>query len=153
MRSSAMLQTAIDIATRAHEGQTDKCGKPYIGHALRVMARLSGDTERMAAVLHDVVEDTPLSLGDLCELGIPDDVIEIVDFLTRRKDETYCAYIERVATHRTAIRVKLADIADNTDPRRTSPAVTARLLDRFAKAREVLIRAAGTMGVDISDIR
>jgi (p)ppGpp synthase/HD superfamily hydrolase len=72
------LDDAIALARQAHEGQVDKSGAPYIGHPLRVMARVSGDHQRMVAVLHDVVEDTWVTAEHLAEAGCPAEVIDAV---------------------------------------------------------------------------
>lgn len=107
------LDTALAIAVEAHRGQVDKAGQPYILHPLRVMARVSAPAERLVAVLHDVVEDSPTTLDDLRAAGFPEEVVRAVDFLTRREDETYEAFIERVTGDPLARRVKLADLEDN----------------------------------------
>ena len=65
------VSDAVRIATDAHEGQIDKSGKPYIGHPVRVMNRVEGERERMAAVLHDVIEDTRVTAEDLRAAGCP----------------------------------------------------------------------------------
>jgi (p)ppGpp synthase/HD superfamily hydrolase len=116
----ATLEDAILLAAQAHRGQADRNGQPYVLHALRVMFRLEAEHERMAGVLHDVVEDTPNTLADLRALGYPEEVVAAVDCLTRRPDETYEAYIARAAANPIARRVKLADLEDNLDLRRLS---------------------------------
>ena len=126
----ADLEEAIRIAVEAHRGQKDRAGAPYILHPLRMMLRARTDAERMAAVLHDVVEDTPWTLDDLRARGFPEQVIDAVDGLTRRPGEEYDAFVERAAAHPVARRVKLADIEDNLDLRRLD-AVAARDLDRL----------------------
>ena len=114
----ADLEEAIRIALEAHRGQKDRAGAPYVLHPLRVMLRVQSDAERMAAALHDVVEDTAWTLDDLRARGFPDEVLEAVDRLTRRPGETYDALVERAAAHPVARRVKLADLEDNLDLRR-----------------------------------
>jgi (p)ppGpp synthase/HD superfamily hydrolase len=114
------LDSAILLAAQVHQGQTDKAGKPYIFHPLRVMFRLTTEEEMMAAVLHDVVEDSAVALADLERAGYPPRVIEAVDCLTRRAGETYEAFIERLKPNPLARRVKLADLEDNMDIRRLS---------------------------------
>lgn len=76
------LEKAIQLAAAHHEGQRDKGGEPYILHLLRVMMRVSSSEERMAAVLHDIVEDQGVTLDDLREHGFPDEVVEAVRLLT-----------------------------------------------------------------------
>lgn len=112
------LERAIRLAVEAHAGQTDRAGAPYVLHPLRMMLRMATDAERMAAVLHDVVEDTPWTLDGLRAEGFPADVIEAVDRLTRREDETYEAFTARAAGHPVSRRVKVADLEDNMDVRR-----------------------------------
>jgi (p)ppGpp synthase/HD superfamily hydrolase len=110
------VEGAIEFATRAHDGQVDKQGSPYILHPLRVGARLHeyGDHYVIAGILHDVVEDTPHTLDDLRALGAHPDVIEAVELLTRTdKHEPYTEHIERLANNPIAARVKTADVADN----------------------------------------
>jgi (p)ppGpp synthase/HD superfamily hydrolase len=124
------LEDAIALAVEAHRDQRDKAGQTYILHPLRVMMRLETEAERMAAILHDVVEDTPYTLQRLRELGYPEEVLGALDCLTKRDGESYEAFIERVRPHPLARRVKLADLEDNMDVRRllsVGPKETERL--------------------------
>lgn len=109
------LERAIAIAAEKHAGQTDKAGEPYILHPLRVMLRLSTEEERIAAVLHDVVEDCGVTLDDLRAEGFPSAVLRAIDSVTKRKDETYDAFVARAAVDPIGRRVKLADLEDNSD--------------------------------------
>jgi (p)ppGpp synthase/HD superfamily hydrolase len=119
------LGTTIELMRRAHEGQIDKSGRPYYLHPLRVAMRLAhcSAAERHAALLHDVVEDTAVKIDDLRELGYGDEVLGLVDLLTRRKPdgESHNAYMERIVQSRDvkALRVKLADVYDNMSPARS----------------------------------
>ncbi|WP_426319402.1 HD domain-containing protein [Pseudoduganella sp. R-43] len=109
------LERAIEIAAAAHAGQADKAGQPYILHPLRVMLRVSTNDERMAAVLHDVVEDTPVTLAQLTEAGLPVEVVEAIEALTKRPGETRMQAAARAALNPIARVVKLADNAENMD--------------------------------------
>lgn len=129
------LDEAISFAVRVHAGKFDKAGFPFIAHPFRVMQSLhfAGEDETMlvAAMLHDTVEDTPAELSDI-RRQFGEDVCHLVDAATRRKSETYAEYIERIrlsGPH--AIALKLADIRDNTDPRR--PAIPG-LSEKYARA-------------------
>ncbi|HLL81001.1 MAG TPA: hypothetical protein VK420_00060 [Longimicrobium sp.] len=133
------LEDAIALAASAHRGQVDKAGQPYILHPLRLMLRLESDAERMTAVLHDVVEDTAVSLDQLAGLGYPREVLDALELLTRRPTDTYEAFIERVSGNALARRVKLADLEDNMDVRRL-PAVTAKDAERLARYRAAWAR-------------
>jgi (p)ppGpp synthase/HD superfamily hydrolase len=139
------LEDAISLAVQSHRGQTDKAGRQYISHPLCVMLSFKGGAEdddaRMAAILHDVVEDTPVALSDLAHAGYPHVVVQAVDVLTRRADagESYPAYISRVATNPLAVRVKLADLEDNLDPNRTSTGMLAgATIKKYKDARAFL---------------
>jgi GTP diphosphokinase / guanosine-3',5'-bis(diphosphate) 3'-diphosphatase len=114
------LERAIAIAAHAHAGQIDKAGQPYILHPLRVMLRLVTDEERIAAVLHDVVEDTSVTLDDLRAEGFSEPVLVAVEALTKRHGETRLQAAARAAAHPLARVVKLADNAENMDLSRIS---------------------------------
>ncbi|MBF0613801.1 MAG: GTP pyrophosphokinase [Magnetococcales bacterium] len=131
----ATLDQAIAVAAKAHLGQMDKAGHPYILHPLRIMMRLESDEERMVAVLHDVIEDTALTLAKLRQLGFSETVLEALDRLTHRLGEQYEDYIERVVEHPLARRIKLMDLEDNMDVRRLANPLTDRDLARLQKYR------------------
>jgi guanosine-3',5'-bis(diphosphate) 3'-pyrophosphohydrolase len=114
------IERAIEIAARAHAGQVDKAGQPYILHPLRVMLAVKGEHERMAAVLHDVVEDTTTTIADLRVQGFPEEVLNAVLALTKTKGETRLAAAARAAANPIARAVKLADVTDNMDLSRIS---------------------------------
>jgi (p)ppGpp synthase/HD superfamily hydrolase len=111
----ATLEKAILIAVEAHQGQTDKAGEPYILHPLRVMLRMSSETERIAGVLHDIVEDSGWTTADLRKEGFSEGVLEAVECLTRREKEDYEVFIGRVQLNPAARKVKIADLEDNMD--------------------------------------
>ena len=111
----ATLERAIEIAAKAHAGQVDKAGQPYVLHPLRMMLAVTTPEARLAAVLHDVVEDTAVTLDELRAEGFPASVLEAVDALTKREGEDYEAFIRRVAPNPIAREVKLADLRDNSD--------------------------------------
>lgn len=110
------LDDAIFLATSAHKGQKDKQGLPYILHPLRVMLKLNGPLAQMVAVLHDTLEDTPVTLGMLRLLNYPREVVDAVVAISRMKRvENYTDYIERCRKNNLARLVKLVDITDNLD--------------------------------------
>ncbi|WP_439631806.1 HD domain-containing protein [Shinella sp.] len=110
-----MLRDAITIAALAHDGQTDKTGAPYIFHPLRVASTFSDEMLQVIAVLHDLVEDTDTTLSDL-DARFPQAVVSAVEALTRRSEESYKEFIDRVARNPNARLVKIADIRDNLRP-------------------------------------
>lgn len=109
------LETAILIATRAHQGQTDKAGLPYILHPLRLMLKQDNLEAMITAVLHDVVEDTDLSLEHIAEYGFSSSVLDALRLLTHDKSTPYQEYIEAIAGNSLARQVKQADLLDNMD--------------------------------------
>ena len=127
-----LLETALQIALATHAGQQDKAGRPYILHPLRVMAAMHNDQERAVALLHDVIEDGDWDRARLIEAGIPAEVADAVETLSRRDGEGYPAFIERVLGNPLAARVKRADIADNLQVLRL-PVLSDADLARVAK--------------------
>lgn len=136
------LEDAILLAVQAHRGQKDRADQPYILHPLRMMFRLRTEKEMMAAVLHDVVEDTAVTLGDLRAAGYPSEVIDAVDCLSRRDDESYEDFIERIKSNPLAVRVKLADLEDNMDIRRIRQVSEGDIerLQKYQRAWRALIK-------------
>lgn len=137
---SPTLEDAIALAARSHQGQTDRAGQPYILHPLRIMmslGRAATVEQRMAALLHDVVEDTAVTFEQLRALGYPEEVVVAVDALTKRADEKadYMKAIRRLSTNPIARRVKLGDLADNLDLTRL-PNPTEKDVARLEKYRE-----------------
>lgn len=135
------LERAIQIAAAAHAGQTDKAGEPYILHPLRVMLRVHTEHERITAVLHDVVEDSPVTLAELAAAGFPPAVIDAVAALTKQPGETRILAAKRAAANPIARNVKLADNAENMDLSRIpnpSPKDLARMQE-YAAVRAILL--------------
>ncbi|MFI7073496.1 HD domain-containing protein [Micromonospora sediminicola] len=146
MTVSPTVADADALAAAAHHGQTDKAGRPYIEHPRAVAAILAeqghGDHAVMAGLLHDVVEDTPISLDDLRAAGFPEAVVSAVDAVSRRDGETYMDMIRRAAADPLGRLVKLADNAHNSSEERLAnldPEAAAFLRRRYAKARAVLL--------------
>lgn len=117
------LALAISITAQAFEKKTDRAGKPYIMHCVRVMntVKYLGEDAMCAAMMHDLVEDTNekskinYKLLNLINLGFSNDVVTWVDLLTHRDSVDYEHYIKRLSFSKTATKIKLADIKDNSD--------------------------------------
>ena len=140
----SVLDRAIEIAVKAHAGQVDKGGAPYILHPLRVMLRMQTEEERIVAVLHDVVEDSEITLDDLRSEGFAVAVIEALEALTKRPGESRIDAAQRAARIPLARIVKLADNAENSDLSRI-PGLTQKDHDRleeYRKVREILEHAS-----------
>jgi GTP pyrophosphokinase len=125
---------ALIFATNAHMGQKRKNGDTYIIHPIRVSQEVKSEEQKIIALLHDTVEDTPTTLDQIrSEFG--DHIAFCVDLLTHRDNEPYDSYIQRVKKHPDAVQVKIADIADNLSDAPTSKAIT-----RSAAAIEELLK-------------
>jgi len=110
-----LLESAIRLAAKVHKGQLDRFGKPYILHVMRVMMRGHDLEEQVLGALHDILERSTLTLADIQKKDYPSRVVKALDCITRRKDEDYDGYIERVMQDGLAMRVKLHDLADKMD--------------------------------------
>lgn len=126
------LEDALALAARAHAGQLDKAGQPYILHPIRVMLRLPDAPARIVAILHDTVEDTDVTLDQLRAAGYPAEILSALDAVTRRDTESYEEFVQRSAQDPIGRRVKLADLADNMDLRRL-PEVKDKDSDRLER--------------------
>ena len=128
----ATLERAILIAAQAHLGQLDKAGAAYILHPLRMMMRMESEAAMIAAVLHDVVEDSDWTLEQLRGEGFSEEVLQAVDCLTSREGETYDEFISRVRSSAIARQVKIADLEDNMNVKRIGE-ITPKDLARVEK--------------------
>jgi hypothetical protein len=127
-----MLEKAIAIAVEAHRGQLDKAGKPYILHPLRVMLCGKNETEQILGVLHDVVEDTPITLDMLQTEGFLPELLAALQCITKQEGEEYEHFMQRVLTNPLATQVKLYDMEDNLNRDRI-PYPTPHDEERFIK--------------------
>jgi (p)ppGpp synthase/HD superfamily hydrolase len=110
-----LLETAIRLAAKVHRGQTDRFGKPYVLHVMRVMMRGHDFDEQVLGALHDVLERSTLTEDDILKKGFSPRVVKALRHITRVPEETYEQYIDRVVQDSLAIRVKLHDLADKMD--------------------------------------
>lgn len=143
------VEDAILLATEAYRSQKDRAGEPFILHALRVMLRIEpgpraphvrhtghmghlGHVDRMAAVLHDVLERSFLTLEDVRRAGYPQEVLDSLECMTPQPGEPYDVYIERVRLNPLAARIALADLDDKIDLDRM-PDLNSREMKRLEK--------------------
>ena len=113
-----MLEKALLLATKAHEGQKDKAGNDYITHPIRVSQRCNSLKAKIVALLHDTLEDTFLTTDDFRKEGFDNEIIDAVISVTRRNGESYADFIARAAQNPIGKAVKIADLEDNMDIRR-----------------------------------
>jgi len=142
---------ALAVARYAHQGQKDKGGKPYVEHPIYVMQLLEDPTEdeRKAALLHDVVEDTFITIENLRQLGFSDDVVEMVRLVTRppERPPKGLSYVEWIRSIKEsgnggAIKVKIADLRHNLSEKRLNKLpkdIRGGLRKRYEKALSILI--------------
>jgi len=136
-----MLERAIEISVEAHKGQIDKGGSPYILHPLRVMGNVDGESEKIVAVLHDVVEDSNWTFEALLAEGFSIEVIEALKSVTKEsEDEDYDLFIQRAMQNPIGRKVKIADLRDNLDVTRISDITDTdvKRINKYKKALKIL---------------
>lgn len=137
MAYSTDVEKAKKLAILAHSGAVDKAGAPYILHPERVASRLDSPEEKVIAWLHDVVEDTGITIDTIREMFGPE-TASSVDAITHRKGESWADYLTRVKTNELAKATKISDIIDNSNLARLST-VTPKDVMRQAKYNRALI--------------
>ena len=133
------MALARALAAYAHSGQVDKAGNPYLSHPLAVADGVEGEDAKIAAILHDTVEDTFVTVESIRNL-FGDAVADAVEALTHREDEDYFDYVRRAGKNPIARQVKLSDLRHNMDLSRL-PVVTEKdlkRLEKYKKAQEIL---------------
>ena len=136
---------AMGIAYAAHHGQVDKAGVPYIFHPVHLAEQMEDEISCCAALLHDVVEDTSVTMEDLAK-EFPEEVISVLRLLTHAEDVPYFDYVRAIKTNPVAVKIKLADIAHNSDQTRCiGTSMTEETLtyfrEKYARAKAVLLEA------------
>lgn len=135
MTKDELLNKAIKLAQKAHKGQTDKFGAPYIGHVMRVMNAGKTFDEKMVGVLHDVIEDCPeITYEVLVQEGFSEEVIFAIKCMTKTsEDQDYMQFIHQVEQSKLAVEVKLNDLQDNMNLTRFNRPITERDFKRLNK--------------------
>ena len=129
---NSLRKKAEIIARKAHAGQVDKAGEEYFNHPKRVADNFYEDDKVIVALLHDVIEDTDITLDYLKKEGFSDAVLAALDAITKREGESYDQFIQRVKDNPIALKVKMADLRDNMNTLRL-PVLTEKDLQRIAK--------------------
>lgn len=112
---SPMVNKAINIMFEAHKNQKDKSGIPYVFHPFHLAEQMTNEDATIVALLHDTIEDTDITEEYLRKQGFKPEIIDAVVLLTRKKDENYFDYINRVKGNSIAREVKIADLKHNSD--------------------------------------
>lgn len=131
------LEMAINLAVKYHRNQKDKGGNPYIEHPLWVMSNVTGIKCKIAAVLHDIVEDTKITIEDLKIYGFDDEIVDAIRLLTRNKNVTYEKYIDNLFENPIAVKVKLKDLEHNMDLSRLTNGLTEKDKKRQEKYERI----------------
>lgn len=133
----SMVDLALSIARKAHEGQLDKAGVDYIEHPIYVASQVDTEEEKAVALLHDVIEDSPVSAEGLLQAGLPETVVTAVQVLTKKKEQDYQTYLETVKKNPLARLVKLSDLKHNSDLSRLS-SITEKDRERLKKYKKAI---------------
>ena len=129
---------AMNLAYSAHHGQYDKGGVPYIFHPIHLAEQMDDEISTCVALLHDTVEDTDVTLEELAAI-FPREIVEAVDLLTHREGVEYFDYVRAIKANPVAVKVKLADLAHNGDPKRICNQGNAeKRRIKYAAARAIL---------------
>ena len=136
-----LLDKAISIAVDSHSGQVNDKAEPYVLHPLRMMFKADTIEEKIIAVLHDVIEKTTIDLEYLRSAGFSDRIVLAIDSLSRRPQESYDKYIDRVAENKLATKVKIIDLNDNISSLNLgeSQNIKSNKFLKYQKARDTLI--------------
>ena len=110
-----LTKKAINLIYEKHNGQFDKAGLPYVFHPMHVAETMDDEISTLAALLHDIVEDTDMTFNDLLNYGFPLEVIEVLKLLTHEENVDYYDYIKKISTNPVAVKVKIADLKHNSD--------------------------------------
>lgn len=135
-----LTKKAMDLAYKAHAGQTDRGGMPYIFHPIHLAEQMSTEREVCVALLHDILEDTTIVPEELRQMGFPDAWVDDIKYLTKAPLETYDEYIKVLARHDVPRKIKIADLIHNSDLTRLKK-VTEKDLerkDKYLKYIEIL---------------
>ena len=127
---------ALKLCFEAHKDQLDKSGLPYVFHPFHLAEQMTDEKTTVAALLHDVAEDTPITLDDLAEMGFDSDVIDALRLLTHDDDTPYMDYVAEIKKSPVATAVKKADLCHNSDTTRLD------VVDEKALARKEKYRKA-----------
>ncbi|MDR0580856.1 MAG: hypothetical protein LBG04_01940 [Holosporaceae bacterium] len=132
-----MVQKAIDIACQVHARKADRYGRPFLGHVIGVARFLEGEVALTCGLLHDLMEDDPSWTPDrLRAEGFSEEVIKVLDRLTRRSGENYTSYIRRIEDDKLSCYIKIYDLLDNLDDRR----LVQRHVKKYKAALKLLLK-------------
>ena len=132
-----LTKKALKISFQAHKNQLDKSGIPYVYHPFHLAEQMDDEYSVCVALLHDVVEDTEMTIDDLTEQGFPREVTEALLLMTHDDSVPYMDYIKKIKTNSLATKVKLADLEHNSDLTRLDE-INDAALERADKYRQAM---------------
>ena len=132
-----LTKKAMEICWKAHKDQLDKSGMPYVFHPFHLTEQMETEAEICVALLHDVAEDSDMTLEDIRAAGFPDEVLEALRLLTHDDETPYLEYVRSLKDNPLARKVKLADLKHNSTLERL-PVVTDKDLQRFEKYQNAI---------------
>jgi guanosine-3',5'-bis(diphosphate) 3'-pyrophosphohydrolase len=137
-----LTRIAMRLAYDAHKEQLDKAGLPYIYHPIHLAEQMDDESSTIVALLHDVIEDSDLSIKDIETMGFPIEVIEALNLLTHPDSIDYIDYIKTISKHPLASKVKLADLRHNSDMSRLEVILEKDVerIHKYVEAIHVLTR-------------
>ena len=140
MLYTELTKKAMQICFDAHKDQVDKAGLPYVFHPMHLAEQMTDEAAICTALLHDVIEDTEMTIADLAEAGFPAEILRAVELVTHKDNESYWQYISDIKADPIARAVKLADLHHNSDLSRLSQVDEWALarVERYRKAIEML---------------
>lgn len=135
-----LTKKAMTISFNAHKNQLDKGGMPYVFHPFHVAEQMKDEYTTCVALMHDIVEDTPVTLENLRENGFPDEIINAIDAMTHKDGVPYFDYIKIIKNDPIASAVKLADLEHNMDITRLDHPTESdyQRLEKYKKAIMIL---------------
>ena len=139
---TTLTKKALKLCFEAHREQVDKTGTPYVFHPFHLAEQMDDELSTVCALLHDVVEDTPISFNDLISMGFPKEVIDVLKLLTHQESISYIDYVYKISENPIARKVKIADLKHNSDITRlnTIDDKTEIRLEKYKQALEILLK-------------
>ncbi len=134
---TALTKKALVLCFKAHKEQLDKSGIPYVFHPFHLAEQMDDELSTIVALLHDVVEDTGYTFKDLREMGFPEEALEAIRLMTHEEGVPYLEYVKRMKGNPIARKVKLADLAHNSDITRLDE-IKEKDLERIEKYKKAI---------------
>ena len=135
-----MTKKALKLSFEAHKNQLDKSGMPYVYHPFHLAEQMEDENTTIVALLHDVAEDTDITVDDIRKTGFSEEICEALRLMTHDEDVPYMNYVRNLKDNPIAKAVKLADLKHNSDLTRldTVDEKAIKRMDKYAQAIKIL---------------